>query len=91
MNYTRVNEMRGGFRRLAGSLCTQSMAGVCGNRTTWRSGGRAHVRQNNEQLLEHIWDAHKRSRSLYRAPRIAAELNEQRKTVPDKTTANFSV
>jgi putative transposase len=43
----------------------------------WRTRRPSARQQDNEQLLEHIWDAHKRSRSLYGSPRITAELNEQ--------------
>jgi putative transposase len=43
----------------------------------WRIRRPSARQQDNEQLLEHIWDAHKRSRSLYGSPRITAELNEQ--------------
>jgi transposase InsO family protein len=42
----------------------------------WRTRRPSARQQDNEQLLEHIWDAHKRSRSLYGSPRITAELNE---------------
>lgn len=43
----------------------------------WRTRRPSARQQDNEQLLEHIWDAHKRSRSLYGSPRITAELNDQ--------------
>jgi transposase InsO family protein len=43
----------------------------------WRTRRPSIRQQDNEQLLEHIWDAHKRSRSLYGSPRITAEINEQ--------------
>jgi hypothetical protein len=43
----------------------------------WRTGRPSVRQQHNEELLEHIWDAHKTSRSLYWSPRITAELNEQ--------------
>ncbi len=43
----------------------------------WRTRRPSSRQQDNEQLLEHIWDAHRRSRSLYGSPRIAAELNDQ--------------
>jgi len=43
----------------------------------WRTRRPSARQQDNEQLLEHIWDAHKKSRSLYGSPRIMAELNEQ--------------
>jgi len=43
----------------------------------WRIRRPSARQQDNEQLLEHIWDAHRRSRSLYGSPRITAELNDQ--------------
>ena len=43
----------------------------------WRTRRPSARQQDNDQLLEHIWDAHKASRSLYGSPRITAELNEQ--------------
>lgn len=43
----------------------------------WRTRRPSVRQQANEQLLEHIWDAHQRSRSLYGSPRITAELNDQ--------------
>ena len=43
----------------------------------WRTRRPSVRQQDNDQLLEHIWDAHKASRSLYGSPRITAELNEQ--------------
>jgi transposase InsO family protein len=43
----------------------------------WRTRRPSIRQQDNEQLLERIWDAHKRSRSLYGSPRITAEINEQ--------------
>ena len=43
----------------------------------WRIRRPSARQQDNEQLLEHIWDAHRRSRSLYGSPRIMAELNDQ--------------
>jgi transposase InsO family protein len=43
----------------------------------WRIRRPSTRQQDNDQLLEHIWDAHKASRSLYGSPRITAELNEQ--------------
>jgi putative transposase len=43
----------------------------------WRTRRPSACQKDNEQLLEHIWDAHKRSRSLYGSPRITAELKEQ--------------
>jgi transposase InsO family protein len=43
----------------------------------WRTRRPSSRQQDNEQLLEHIWDAHRRSRSLYGSPRITAELNDQ--------------
>jgi len=43
----------------------------------WRTRRPSARQQDNEQLLEHIWDAHKKSRRLYGSPRIMAELNEQ--------------
>jgi putative transposase len=44
---------------------------------TWRIRRPSARQQDNEQLLEHIWDAHRRSRRLYGSPRITAELNDQ--------------
>lgn len=43
----------------------------------WRTRRPSVRQQHNEELLEHIWDAHKTSRSLYGSPRITAELNDQ--------------
>jgi putative transposase len=43
----------------------------------WRTRGPSIRQQDNEQLLEHIWDAHQRSRRLYGSPRITAEVNEE--------------
>jgi putative transposase len=43
----------------------------------WRTRRPSIRQQDNEQLLEHIWDAHKGSRRLYGSPRITAEINEQ--------------
>ena len=43
----------------------------------WRTRRPSVRQQDNDQLLEHIWDAHKASRSLYGSPRITAELNDQ--------------
>jgi len=43
----------------------------------WRTRRPSIRQQANEQLLEHIWDAHQRSRNLYGSPRITAEINEQ--------------
>jgi putative transposase len=43
----------------------------------WRTRRPSTRQHDNEQLLEHIWDAHKRSRRLYGSPRITAEINEQ--------------
>jgi transposase InsO family protein len=43
----------------------------------WRTRGPSTRQQDNEQLLEHVWDAHNRSRRLYGSPRIAAEINDQ--------------
>jgi putative transposase len=42
----------------------------------WRTREPSARQKDNEQLLEHIWDAHKRSRSLYGSPRITAEIRE---------------
>jgi len=42
----------------------------------WKTRRPSSRQQANEQLLEHIWDAHQRSRNLYGSPRITAELNE---------------
>jgi putative transposase len=43
----------------------------------WRIRRPSARQQDNEQLLEHIWDAHRRSRRLYGSLRITAELNDQ--------------
>jgi putative transposase len=43
----------------------------------WRTRRPSIRQQANEQLLENIWDAHKRSRRLYGSPRITAEINDQ--------------
>jgi transposase InsO family protein len=43
----------------------------------WRTRGPSARQRDNEQLLEHVWDAHSRSRRLYGSPRITAEINEQ--------------
>lgn len=43
----------------------------------WRTRRPSIRQQDNEKLLEHIWDTHKRSRSIYGSPRITAEINEQ--------------
>ena len=43
----------------------------------WRIRRPSIRQQVNERLLEHIWDAYKRSRSLYGSPRITAGVNEQ--------------
>jgi len=43
----------------------------------WRTREPSRRQQSNEELLERIWDAHKRSRSIYGSPRITAEINEQ--------------
>ena len=43
----------------------------------WRIRRPSARQQDNDQLLEYIWDAHKASRSLYGSPRITAELNDQ--------------
>jgi len=42
----------------------------------WRMRRPSTRQKDNEQFLEHIWDAHKRSRSLYGSLRITAEINE---------------
>jgi len=43
----------------------------------WRTRRPSIRQQDNEQLLEHVWDAHNRSRRLYGSPRITAEINGQ--------------
>ena len=43
----------------------------------WRTRRPSIRQQDNEELLEHVWDAHRRSRNLYGSPRITAEINEQ--------------
>jgi len=43
----------------------------------WRVRRPSARQQDNEVLLERIWDAHKGSRRLYGSPRITAEINEQ--------------
>lgn len=43
----------------------------------WRTRRPSMRQQDNEKLLEHIWDTHKRNRSLYGSPRITAEINDQ--------------
>lgn len=43
----------------------------------WRIRIPSTRHRDNEQLLEHIWDAHKRSRRIYGSPRITAEIKEQ--------------
>jgi transposase InsO family protein len=43
----------------------------------WRTRRPSIRQQDNEELLEHVWDAHNRSRRLYGSPRITAEINEQ--------------
>jgi putative transposase len=43
----------------------------------WRARRPSARQQDNEHLLERIWDAHRGSRPLYGSPRITAEINEQ--------------
>ncbi len=43
----------------------------------WRVRRPSARQQDNEHLLERIWDAHNGSRRLYGSPRITAEINEQ--------------
>ncbi len=43
----------------------------------WRTRRPSIRQQDNEELLERIWDAHESSRNLYGSPRITAEINEQ--------------
>ena len=43
----------------------------------WRNRKPSTRQQGNERLLEHIWEAHRKSRRLYGSPKITLELNEQ--------------
>jgi len=42
----------------------------------WRNRKPSIRHQGNEQLLEHIWEAHRKSRRLYGSPKITSELND---------------
>jgi transposase InsO family protein len=42
----------------------------------WRNRKPSTRQQGNERLLEHIWEAHRKSRRLYGSPKITSELND---------------
>lgn len=74
MKYQFMENNRGTFK-------VKSMSRVFGVSRSgyyaWRIRRPSMRQQDNEKLLEHIWDAHKRNRSLYGSPRITAEINDQ--------------
>jgi transposase InsO family protein len=43
----------------------------------WKGRQPSNRQKNNRKFLEHIREAHRKSRGLYGSPRITAELNEQ--------------
>ncbi len=43
----------------------------------WRSRPLSRRRKDNQELLGHIREIHRKSRKLYGSPRITAELNDE--------------